>query len=209
MEVILHPAYFGSIASISKMVKASNLWFEKHDNYEKQTYRNRMDVYGANGMLPLTIPVNYSQKERKLYSEVKIANTYNWQSSHWKSLESAYKTSPFFEYYEDELRPLYTKPFKYLMEFNIACLESLMTCMQHELDFSWTTRFEKDYSDTNILDARQFIQRKSIKINFNLDGYTQVFQNKHGFLKNLSVLDLLFNEGPNTLDYLLAQSNET
>ena len=90
------------------------------------------------------------------------------------------------------------------MEFNIACLESLMTCMQHELDFSWTTRFEKDYSDTNILDARQFIQRKSIKINFNLDGYTQVFQNKHGFLKNLSVLDLLFNEGPNALDYLLA-----
>lgn len=209
MEVILHPAYFGSITSISKMVKASNLWFEKHDNYEKQTYRNRMDVYGANGILPLTIPVNYTQKERKLYCDVKIANTYNWQSSHWKSLESAYKTSPFFEYYEDELRPLYTKPFAYLMEFNMACLESLMGCLQHDLEYTWTIKFEKDYSNTSIIDARQFIQRKSIKTNFNLDSYTQVFQNKHGFKKNLSVLDLLFNEGPSALDYLLVQPNET
>lgn len=208
MEVILHPAYFGSIASVSKMVKASNLWFEKHDNYEKQTYRNRMDVYGANGILPLTIPVNYTQKERKLYREVKIANTYNWQSSHWKSLESAYKTSPFFEYYEDELRPLYTKPFEYLMEFNMACLESLMTCIENESDFSWTSTFQKNYSNTSIIDARQLIQRKSIKTDFKLDSYTQVFQNKHGFIKNLSVLDLLFNEGPNALDYLLTQPNE-
>ena len=95
------------------------------------------------------------------------------------------------------------------MEFNMACLESLMTCIEHELDFSWTTTFEKDYSKTSILDARQFIQRKSIKTNFKLDSYTQVFKNKHGFIKNLSVLDLLFNEGPNALDYLLTQANET
>ena len=94
------------------------------------------------------------------------------------------------------------------MEFNIACLESLMACLQHELAYKWTSTFKKDYSNTNILDARHFIQRKSIKTNFNLDSYTQVFQNKHGFIKNLSVLDLLFNEGPNALDYLLTQPNE-
>lgn len=204
MVVVLHPAYFGSIASFSKMVQATSLWFEKYANYEKQTYRNRMDIYGANGLLPLTIPVNYTQKERGLYSDVKIANDYNWQLSHWKSLESAYKTSPFFEYYEDELRPLYNKSFIYLMDFNMACIDTLMACIQYDFKFQWTTEFVKQYPESTV-DARTLIQRKARSYNFNMAPYTQVFESKHGFLNNLSVLDLLFNEGPNTLDYLLEQ----
>ena len=89
------------------------------------------------------------------------------------------------------------------MEFNMTCLESYMTCLQHELSYDWTSKFEKDFSNTNIQDARQFIHRKFIKTNFNLESYTQVFQNKHGFIKNLSVLDLLFNEGPMAKQLLL------
>ena len=206
MDVILHPAYFGSIASFCKMVQASNLRFERYDHYEKQTYRNRMDVYGANGILPLTIPVNYTQKQRGPYSTVKIANAYLWQSNHWKSLESAYKTSPFFEYYEDELRHLFTTPFEHLLEFNMACLETVMDCLQFELNYEWTTGYEKYYPDS-ISDARHLIQRKSARVHNSLSSYTQVFQNKHGFIENLSILDLLFNEGPNALDYLMAQGN--
>src|SRR5690606_21107719 len=103
MNIIVHPTYFPSIAHFVAMANANDIVFEVEDNFLKQTYRNRTYIYAANGKLALNIPVIHTQKKRQQYKDVKIFNEEKWQVQHWKSLLSAYRTSPFFEYYEDEL----------------------------------------------------------------------------------------------------------
>lgn len=203
MNVTLHPSYFPNIAAMALMAKAKQIEFEVCDNFQKQTYRNRCFVYGANGKLLLNIPVVHTQKERKLYKDVLVSKDSKWQSLHWKSLESAYKTSPYFEFYEDDLRPLFKQDVKYLFDFNLKCLATIFECLQLDLNFSETSTFEKELN-TNI-DARSLIRSKK-EITQDLNTYTQVFSTKHGFIPNLSILDLLFNEGPNAHCYLEAQS---
>lgn len=184
------------------MLNANHIVFEVCDNYQKQTYRNRASIYGANGRLDLNVPVIYSQKNRQLYKDVKIFNTENWQTQHLKSLESAYRTSPFYEFYIDDLMPLFTSEFDTIMAFNFKCLELVFECMQLPFEYSTTTTFELE--PKNSLDARPLSNsRKEIPQHFK--SYAQVFDDKHGFLSNLSILDLLFNEGPNTELYLKSQ----
>ena len=120
MTVLLHPTYFPNVAAFSALLQAEKVLFEMHDNYVKQTYRNRCYIYGANGKLSLNIPVVFSQKNRQKHKDVQIFNDENWQAQHWKSLLSAYRTSPFFEYYEDDLRPLFEKKASFLLDFNLT-----------------------------------------------------------------------------------------
>ena len=114
MKIVINPTYFPSIAQFVAITKADEVVFEMDDNFLKQTYRNRRYIYRANGKLGLNIPVIHSQKNRQKYKDVKIFNEDNWQSLHWKSLLSAYRTSPFFEYYEDELRTLFNAKADYV-----------------------------------------------------------------------------------------------
>lgn len=197
----MHPSYFPNIASCVAMVNASDLHLEIHDTYQKQTYRNRAHIYSANGKLSLNVPVTYSQKNRQFYKEVQIANDGKWQAVHWKSLHSAYSTSPYFEFYADELKPLFLKEYKHIFAFNMKCLEVVSECLQWSLTYSFTEAYEKS---STALDLRTLIKARKEK-EFALDPYVQVFSNKHGFISNLSILDLLFNEGPNTLNYLKNQ----
>lgn len=199
MNILVHPTYFPSIAHFIAIANANDLVFEVMDNYQKQTYRNRTLIYGANGKLPLTIPVKYSQKNRQLYKDICIANEEHWQLLHWKSLESAYKTSPFFEYYEDELRPLFFYKVENLMAHNLKCFETIMDCLQLEIAISKTSSFEK--APTTQIDFRHLANARK-EATQTLAPYTQVFNDKHGFIGNLSILDLLFNEGPNAITYL-------
>jgi len=122
-SILLHPTYFPTIETFVAIANTDNVTFEVFDNYQKQTYRNRCYIYGANGRLQLSIPVVYTQKNRQLYQDVKIANSYNWQDIHFKSLESAYRTSPFYEYYIDDIKPLFIKSFDSILDFNLACFE--------------------------------------------------------------------------------------
>lgn len=203
MNLLLHPTYFPNIAHFACFIHADKVMFEVEDNYQKQTYRNRTYIYGANGKLALQIPVNFTQKNRKKYKDVKIANNENWQMHHLKSLQSAYRTSPFFEYYEDELAPLFHEPFEFLLDFNFKCLEVLLECLQFDLNYSSSKSFAKEVQDHK--DLRYLVNvRKEKPIGF--DEYIQVFSEKHGFISNLSVLDLLFSEGPNALQYLESQT---
>ncbi|UKM65030.2 WbqC family protein [Flavobacteriaceae bacterium GSB9] len=202
MKVILHPTYFPNIAHFVAMAQAKEVVFEMEDNFVKQTYRNRTYIYGANGKLALNIPVVHSQKNRQKYRDVKIFNEENWQSQHWKSLLSAYRTSPFFEFYEDELQPLFTQKAEYILDFNLKCIETICDCLQLDLNSSKTNIFEKTVK--NKTDARILANAKK-EVLQNFERYTQVFCNKHGFISNLSILDLLFNEGPNALNYLESQ----
>lgn len=199
---IVHPTYFPNIAHFVTIAKNNDLVFEVCDNYTKQTYRNRTCIYGANGKLQLNIPVNHSQKERQLYKDVKVVNDSRWQLQHLKSLESAYRTSPFYEFYEDEIRPLFEKEVQFLMDFNFNCLEVLLDCLQLDVTFSKSEYYSKDINTSN--DYRPLVQCKK-EIVQQFSPYTQVFDTKHDFLPNLSVLDLLFNEGPNSLNYLEQQ----
>lgn len=199
MNTLVHPTYFPSIAHFAAMLNAEEVVLEMHDNYQKQTYRNRTFIYGANGKLQLSVPVIYTQKERQKYRDIKIHNTEKWQTLHWKSLESAYKTSPFFEFYEDELQPLFTEKADYLLDFNLKCFETVLECLQLEINTSETESFQKIITDKK--DYR-YLTNSRKEPNFNFDAYTQVFGEKHGFINNLSILDLLFNEGTNALSYL-------
>lgn len=200
--MVFHPTYFPNIAHFVAMIQAEQVIFEAEDNFQKQTYRNRCYIYAANGKLQLNIPVVNSQKNRQKYAEVQIANTYKWQDLHWKSLQSAYRTSPFFEFYADELEPLFTEEASSIYDFNLKCFEILCDCMQLDLNIAKTEAFHKSYQDQK--DYRFLVDAKK-ELDVKFDPYTQVFGSKHGFINNLSILDLLFNEGPNTLSYLESQ----
>ncbi len=201
---LLHPSYLGPITQYIAIIQSNAIVFENEDNYQKQSYRNRTYIYGANGKLLLTIPIKHSQtKEKQLYKNVRIENDFKWQLLHWRSLESAYRTSPFFEYYEDEFAPLFEKPKKFLLDFNYECMSVVLDNLQIDIPISKTNTYHKTPAD--ILDLRSLIHAKKEK-NYDLDPYIQVFQDKKGFISNLSILDLLFNEGPNAVNYLESQS---
>ncbi len=203
MNILIHPTYFPTIAHFVAMVNTEEVVFEMDDNFVKQTYRNRTYIYGANGKLALNIPVIHTQKKRQKYRDVKIFNEEKWQTQHWKSLLSAYRTSPFFEYYEDELQPLFEIKTNYLLDFNYKCFETIVECLQLELKVSKNEVYQKDVEGKT--DFRFLVNAKKEKVH-SFENYTQVFHEKHGFIPNLSILDLLFNEGPNTLNYLESQS---
>ena len=201
-KAVIHPGYFFPIDLFAIYVNAEEILLENHDNYQKQTYRNRQYIYGANGKLLLNIPINNKdrRKGKEKYKEVKIENYYSWQRTHWRSLKSAYLSSPFFEFYQDDFIELYQKKFDFLIDFNHACREVLNSCLQIEKKENFTKEFLNAYED-HTFDARNLIKAKR-KSALKLPVYDQVFQEKHGFISNLSVLDLLFNKGPESLSYL-------
>lgn len=201
-NILLHPTYFPSIATFVAISKADKVTFEICDNYQKQTYRNRMYIYDVNGKLPLTIPVIYTQKNRQLYKDILISEDENWQDLHWKSIQSAYSSSPFFEFYEHDLFPLFNSKFKYLLDFNFKCLEIIYECLQLPIAYEMTSIFEK--TPENSIDYRHLSDSRKEKAQ-NFKPYVQVFDDKHGFIPNLSVLDLICNEGPNATMHLEAQ----
>lgn len=200
-ETLLHLPYFGPITHFAEVVNAEKLWFENDDNYQKQTYRNRMYIYGANGKLLLNIPIKHLNspgvKQHQKYRDVRMEKDFDWQKQHWKSLKSGYQTSPFFEFYEDDLAPLYHSDFEFLMDFNYSCFQKLCECLQLDIPYEKTSEYIKEPQDKN--DRRDLI---NAKVDIEIPEYTQVFQEKKGFLSNLSILDLMFSEGPNTINYL-------
>lgn len=202
-SILLHPTYFPTIETFVAIANNDSVIFEVYDNYQKQTYRNRCYIYAANGKLQLSVPVIYTQKNRQLYQDVKIANTYNWQDIHFKSLESAYRTSPFYEYYIDDIKPLFMKSFDSILDFNLACFEIVCEALQLDITIEKTDKFKKEPKDS--LDYRYLVNAKKDTV-LHFDSYTQVFNAKHGYINNLSILDLLFNEGPSALAYLEAQN---
>ena len=202
-RILIHPTYFPNVAHFAAMLQADEIIFEWDDNFQKQTYRNRCYVYGANGKLSLNIPVIHTQKERQKYRNVKIQNTEKWQRNHWRSLESAYRTSPYFEFYADDLKFLFETTFENLYDFNLLSFNTICGCLQLDLTTGKSSEYIHEPLDKT--DYRHLVNVKRQKP-LGYDKYTQVFSEKHGFIENLSVLDLLFNEGPNANAYLESQN---
>lgn len=199
MPSLLHVTYFPNVAHMAIMLQADGYIFETQDTYLKQTYRNRTCIYAANGKLQLNIPVIHSQNNRQLYKDVMIKSEEKWQINHLKSLESAYRKSPFFEYYIDDISVLFEMEVNNLFGFNLKCLEVIFECLQLPCNFKFTESFE--HHPRGIKDFRSLVCCKK-EVEQQFDPYTQVFEGKHQFIGNLSILDLLFNEGPNTVNYL-------
>lgn len=201
MNVIIHPSYFPSISHFVAIAKAEKVTFEMDDNYQKQTNRNRMYIYSPNGIQLLNIPIKHSKEAHQKTKDVRLETDFNWQKQHFKSLEAAYRTSPFFEYFEDMLMPIFEKKHTFLMDLNLQTMELVSTCLKLDFPYDETTEYFHEVTDK--VDYRNLINGKKDVSKF--EPYTQVFEEKHGFLNNLSILDLLFNEGRFALDYLKKQ----
>ena len=201
MKIIIHPTYFPSISHYIAMLQADLVTLEMEDNFQKQTNRNRMYIYSPNGVQLLNIPVKHSIDKHQKYKDVRIENDFGWQKNHFKSLEAAYRTSPFFEYFEDDFRPLFEKKHEFLMDLNLETFELVNDALG--VQFSIEKTDEYFHEVTNLKDFRSLANGK--KDTTQIEEYTQVFNEKHGFINNLSILDLLFNEGRYAVDYLKNQ----
>lgn len=201
MNILIHPTYFPSISHYVAMIKADMVTLEMEDNFQKQTNRNRMYIYSPNGVQLLNIPVKHSIDRYQKHKDVRIENDFGWQKNHFKSLEAAYRTSPFFEYFEDDFRPLFEKKHEFLMDLNLETFELVNDALGIQFSIEKTTEYF--HETTHLKDFRSLANGK--KDTTQIEEYTQVFNEKHGFLNNLSILDLLFNEGRYAVDYLKNQ----
>jgi hypothetical protein len=204
-SVLLSSTYLPSIQFFSKLLLYEKIIIEKHEFYVKQSYRNRCSIYGANGKLDLTIPLQHSS-ERTITLEKKISYNDNWQHLHWMSICSAYRSSPYFEYFEQDFEKFYTNKYEFLFDFNLELLQLICNLLKMKTRFYFTEAFEKTTQEID--DLRIFFSPKNDFLDdkkFYSTNYYQVFSIKYGFIPNLSIIDLLFNEGLKTLDILAAK----
>ena len=199
--MLLYPTYFSPIIQYVALAKAAAVTFEVEDNYQKQTYRTRCYIYSPNGKQQLSIPVKNANSKQKT-KDVIIDNSFNWQKQHLKSIEAAYRSSPFFEYYEDEIRAVFELKPTFLLDFNLQCQELVFALLQLDKPISKTLSYNKNSDEKDF----RFLADAKSQVDYELENYTQVFSEKHGFIKNLSILDLLFMEGTNALSYLENQT---
>lgn len=193
------PTYFSPISQYSEIVKCDTLTFEVEDNFQKQSYRNRCYIYGANGKQLLNIPIaKTANSQRKKTKDTIISDEFPWQRHHFKSLKIAYRSSPFFEFYEDDLAPIFTKKYTFLLDLNIDTFLFLNEALALEKTFNRTTEYMITSSLTDYRELANVKQQQELPFK----SYIQVFDDKFGFLENLSILDLLFMEGPNAISYL-------
>ena len=199
MDILIHPNYFPNIHQFNQIIKANNILFEVSDNYQKQTFRNRTYIYGANGKLGLFIPVIHTHKQRELFKDVKISYESNWMDLHLKSLQSAYRSSPYFEYFEDDFIKLYSEKEKFLVDFNIKCIKLIYNLLDIDLNFKISNEYIEKTNE--IIDLRGLSNARKQKT-IETPKYIQVFESKHGYLNNLSILDIIFSEGKNSVSLM-------
>ena len=208
MNAILATTYFGPVQWYQKLHRYRHVWMERCESFIKQTYRNRCVIAAAHGPQTLSIPIVHGAT---LTRDIRISDHGEWRHLHWNAIRSAYGESPFFEYYQDDIRPFFEKRWDYLLDFNEAIREKMCELLdfQPKVTFSSTYLHPVEYSLTSHLlpltsDFREAIRPKHPlpDADFEPKPYYQVYQQKHGFLPNLSILDLLFNMGPEGIFYL-------
>ena len=194
MKTVLSSVYAGNLMYYSVLAKSSQVYIDGFENFRKQSYRNRCVISSPNGPLKLIIPIIRISKN--IVKDVKIDNYQNWRKIHWKSLESSYRSSPYFEFYEEEFKPLYLeKKIEYLLDFNQQLNLVLLRCLNLDTEIIFSDSYiEKegkinDFRDIIHPSSKPTETVKKIK-------YSQVFQESQDFIYNLSVYDLLFNQGP-------------
>ncbi len=195
--VLLSTTYLPPISWFKEIVNNESILIEKHEHYQKQSYRNRCEILSANGKLNLSIPL-LKQGDKEIITDKRISYTENWQQNHWRAITSAYKNSPYFEFLEDEFKPFYSNKHEFLFDYNWKLAQTILKILRIKKNILFTETFEKNFDGH---DLRNSIHPK-IKLKLNTKPYRQVFSDKFDFTDNLSVIDLVFNQGLNALKYL-------
>ena len=195
MSLIFPTAYLPSIEYVSLFLKTDNVSIELYETYQKQSCRTRCNVMTANGIQTLTIPVTKTNGNHTLTKDIEISYKESWQQTHIRCLESAYRKSAYFDYYFPYFEKIYKEKFNTLIELNDFCLKIILKLLKVKKEYSYTEDFEK-IVDNN--DLRISLSKNNYN-NFEMKPYYQVFADRHGFVSNLSIVDLLFNEGSNSV----------
>lgn len=198
--MLIELQYFPPVQFFSKLLHSKQIVIEQHEHYVKGSYRNRCYIVGGNSIQRLTIPLIKGKNQQQDIRAVKIAYVENWQAQHWQSIQSSYGKSPFFEFYVDELAPFFKTPEVYLFDWNLKLLKKLMDLLSIDCEITFTNLYQKTEELDGVEDWRngihpkKHLQKKDPA--FQPIRYAQVFEERHGFLPNLSILDLLFCTGP-------------
>ena len=186
--------YFSSLKALDFSFE-----LEKHEHFPKQTYRNRTSIYSPNGTLDLIVPVVKGSKVHTVYKDVRISYDFKWQKLHWKSLESCYRNSAYFEFYEAEFSQFYNKQYEFLFDFNLEIFQWTLKQLKKNTNLKLTAEYQKEIPSD--LDYRMSFGIKRIVESSSSKPYFQVFDDREGFKPNLSIADLLFNQGPQSKSY--------
>lgn len=200
--VLLSIAYLPPISWMAVALQSGSIVLEIHETYPKQTFRNRCNIATASGILSLTIPVKRVNGNHTKTCEIQIDNSKNWQLLHWRSIITAYNKSPYFLYYRDSFEPIFLKQYELLVDFNRELLNVILNALKiKNIEILSTTEYEMkpDFQDLRNSFHPKYPHRD---VTYNLTRYMQAFEEFHGFLPDLSIIDLLFNLGPDALPYL-------
>ena len=211
---LLQTTYFGPVQWYQKLYRYDHCLIEQYDSYQKQTYRNRCVIATANGLQALTVPVEHNANSQMLIAnssqvkDLRISDHNQWRKVHWNALQSAYSESPFFEYYVDDIRPFFEHKYDFLIDFNEAIRQKICELIDIHPHVEYTTEYVKPTANSQqpiaFSDFREVIHAKHPQpdADFEAKPYWQVFQHRYGFQPNLSILDLLFCMGPESVFYL-------
>ena len=199
-QVLLSTAYLPPVEYFALLL-SENAAIEREERYQKQSYRNRTVIMNGNGALNLIIPTIHDGR-MGVVKDVRIEYVTPWQRAHWRSIESAYNNTPYYLYYKDALKPFFEREYEYLFDFNLQLTQTLMRLLRLDREIQTTTTFSPyTPEDTRLLIHPKHSRRENYPFRLKTPYY-QVFEDKFGFVPNLSVIDLLFNEGPQAATYL-------
>ena len=203
MVSLLAATYFGPVQWYQKLNQSDRCLIERHDHFIKQTYRNRCVIATTNGLQALTVPIERFEGAHCAMLNIRISDHGSWRHLHWNALQSAYGESPFFEFYADDIRPFFERRWDFLVDFNMEITQKMCELLDIQPHITLTDAYVSA-EDVGVTDYRDVIRPKNPLPDdrFQPRRYYQVYEQKHGFQPNLSILDLLFNEGPEAVLYL-------
>jgi hypothetical protein len=199
--LLIESQYFPNLSYYKTLINLDILLIERYEHYQKLSFRNRCYIAGPNGRILLSVPLARGKNQRTVMKDVRISNEEKWQGQHWKTLVSAYRRSPWFEYHEESLGKLYEQPAEFLLDWNMACFEWANNVIGLNHPVAFTDVYNKD-PETGITDLRDTMSPSETISAGDGPVYTQVFQERVGFMPNLSILDLIFCEGRRSLELL-------
>ena len=189
--VLLECENFPCIAWYKMFLRNENIQIEQHEYFVRKSFRNRTVIAGPNGLITLSIPLKGGRNQKNVMKDIEISYDENWQTVHWKTIESCYRRSPYFEYYAEDIKMLFEKKHHFLVDYNIQCLQLVNQLLQVKKELVLTEKYEKIPIDTWV-DARNVFDENT---DMQLPSYIQVFQDRIGFKSNISILDMLFCDG--------------